>query len=74
MRMVAVILCVAVIYLCSLPIFASSPIISGEISDNLPSAVHYGSDYFTIIITVLCLSALSLIALLIASAVMKKNK
>ena len=74
MKIIALILCIAIMFLFSLPVFASSQIVSGETPSGDTAPVPYGSDYFTTIVTVLCLSALSLVALLIASAYMKKNK
>lgn len=74
MKALSLILTALIILICTLPIFSSAPIISGNAPEDPIHSATFGSDYFVLIIALLCISAVALIVLLIVSAIMKRKK
>lgn len=74
MKIISIILLICLVFSCSVPILADSPVITTPSPEDPAVDVPFGSDYFVIIIAVLCISAAALAALLITSAIMKRKK
>lgn len=68
------IIAVFLVLLLSIQVFADTPVITGDSPSAPIVSAPMGVDNFVLLVTMICISAVALAVLLIASAVMKNKK